>query len=692
MIRRIPFPAVLCAVLLHAEAQHADQQILRLHEGRKFAEAVELCIQEAEKSTVAKFFLGEYYYHGIPGILEAIPERGREYYRKARDGLGFCYSPGATPADCYRFARCTEFGYNSAENARSWYVKAASVGETNAIQRVLRYLEERQISLSEMIRADIPKERMTLRQKTALAFLYLASRSPEIFREGKALLFETARAGYPPALAGLGLQYYSPTPRIPVSDRFENDYEKAVRFMKAAIAKGYPADHLPLEDALRCIEEVRKQKIKDAIPAPPNPPGDGYPGKLLPYSGSADFKPWLERFHLTAGWFQRNDIHPKYIKDSGHGTLSTNAIPYLLYTPKNVRHPVPIVIYFGGTGEHGTNLVHQFHQKTIFEKICSPEFQKRHPCYLFAPMVPKKSALHGFKGSGTRMSDLVCDALYAIIRKAGNPPVDTNRMYLTGLSYGGSAAVPLPFGYPGRFAAALPVAGYASKASVPDDAVFNVWLIFNEDKYNTTESRIRTVREIKEKIGQQGGDFRVSSFPGADHNAWDKAWREDIVWDWLFSKTADGNPLPRATGAGSPRPRLPAGTGLPLRLDDAICTASRPGRDNGTDPGRAADGLDATCYVSAEPMTRADWWQIEFARPVSGRITVQSGYRDGSARLSAGRAEVSEDGQTWKPGGQFLRTHGECRFRTAAPIRFLRVVPGSATGETLVLREVIVNP
>ena len=227
---------------------------------------------------------------------------------------------------------------------------------------------------------------------------------------------------------------------------------------------------------------------------------------------------------------------------------------------------------------------------------------------------------------------------------------------------------------------------------LPIIAVFNVWLIFNEDKYNTTESRKRTVREIKEKIGQQGGDFRVSSFPGADHNAWDKAWREDVVWDWLFSKTADGNPIPRATGAGSPRPRLPVGTGLPLRLDDAICTASRPGRDNGTAPGRAADGLDATCYVSAEPMTRADWWQIEFARPVSGRITVQSGYRDGSARLSAGRAEVSEDGQTWKPGGQFLRTHGECRFRTAAPIRFLRVVPGSATGETLVLREVIVNP
>ena len=42
-----------------------------------------------------------------------------------------------------------------------------------------------------------------------------------------------------------------------------------------------------------------------------------------------------------------------------------------------------------GTGEQGKDLVAHFNQTTIFSIITSPSFQKKHPCYLFAPMVPK---------------------------------------------------------------------------------------------------------------------------------------------------------------------------------------------------------------------------------------------------------------------------------------------------------------
>lgn len=83
MFRKVLFGVVLGAAFLQASAQDPDEQILRLHAEGKLAEAVELCIQEAPYSTVAKYFLGEYYCHGIPGILEAIPARGREYYVKA---------------------------------------------------------------------------------------------------------------------------------------------------------------------------------------------------------------------------------------------------------------------------------------------------------------------------------------------------------------------------------------------------------------------------------------------------------------------------------------------------------------------------------------------------------------------------------------------------------------------------------
>ena len=39
-----------------------------------------------------------------------------------------------------------------------------------------------------------------------------------------------------------------------------------------------------------------------------------------------------------------------------------------------------------------------------------------------------------------------------------------------------------------------------------------------------------------DKVRKQGGDFRIGTFPNEGHNAWDAAWKEDAMWDWMFSK------------------------------------------------------------------------------------------------------------------------------------------------------------
>ena len=86
----------------------------------------------------------------------------------------------------------------------------------------------------------------------------------------------------------------------------------------------------------------------------------------------------MERFGLTAGWFRRAPINPETYRYEPH-RCPVNELPYLLFSPKRGRKPVPMVLYFGGTGEHGTNLVDQFRQTTVFEKVTSPDFQKPTP-------------------------------------------------------------------------------------------------------------------------------------------------------------------------------------------------------------------------------------------------------------------------------------------------------------------------
>jgi len=390
---------------------------------------------------------------------------------------------------------------------------------------------------------------------------------------------------------------------------------------------------------------------------------------------------------LTAGWFRRAPINPETYRYEPH-RCPVNELPYLLFSPKRGRKPVPMVLYFGGTGEHGTNLVDQFRQTTVFEKVTSPDFQKRDPCYLLAPMLPKGGVIRsGQTESPSNLSDLICDAMYAVVQSLDNPPVDTNRLYLTGLSWGAVVTWELPRGFPGRFAASVPVSGSQGAGMIPKTKPGNYWLLYNESAYRTPEEK-QTLADLARTVKERGGDFRVATFPDTGHDAWSKAWREDGVWKWMFSKTADGKTVGSESGA---RPVARKGA-VGAFLEDVVCTASKPGMDEGHGPERAADGLDATCYVSGEPMGRGDWWMIEFAVPVKGRITVKSGTRDGQGRLSSGRVEVSRDGRLWSRAGGFSRRTGDCSFIQRSEIRFLRVLPESVKPETLTLREITVKP
>ena len=147
------------------------------------------------------------------------------------------------------------------------------------------------------------------------------------------------------------------------------------------------------------------------------------------------------------------------------------------------------------------------------------------------------------------------------------------------------------------------------------------------------------------------------------------------LWTCRFRLSGRVRPSPDAGRVfSSPR------RGTRVFLDGAVCTASQPGRDAGTGPERAADSLEATCYVSSGPVKRGDWWQIEFAEPVSGQITVKSGTRDGENRISSARVETSADGRGWTPAGLFQRASGECSFvpSIACPLFACRV--GIANG------------
>ena len=419
--------------------------------------------------------------------------------------------------------------------------------------------------------------------------------------------------------------------------------------------------------------------------APEGPrPGDGCPGRLEPYAESPELKARMSRYGMTAGWYRRDPLPATTNVIPWADGCLVNELPYLLVSPKHGRRPVPMVVYFGGTGEHGTNLVLQFNQPVVFDRLSSPAFQSENPSYVFAPMLPKGGVVrHAMPVGSSPLADLVCDAMFAVVASLKDPPVDTNRLYLTGLSWGGVAAFELSCGYPGRFAAAVPVSCIQTPLRIPPDKPGNYWMFHNETSFRSKGSRW-AIREMARIVRSGGGDFRCSTFPDGGHDAWRKAWQEDATWAWMFSRTADGKPVRRVR---SVRGRMSD----PVSRMGVACSASVSGVDERHRPEHGADGLDATCYISARPVVRGDWWMAEFPEPVSGRVTLFTGTKDGDGRLSSGRVETSRDGHRWSRAGAVARKTGAAAFDVRSGVRFFRLLPEPSHPEVLTVREIRIH-
>lgn len=417
--------------------------------------------------------------------------------------------------------------------------------------------------------------------------------------------------------------------------------------------------------ALQC-SAVRKE-----VPTP----GFGYPGALSAYRSSAKLKTDMSRFGMSAGWFRRSDLPVEYTHLQ---TPQVNELPYLLYAPKRSTKPVPMVIYFGGTGEQGTDLSLHFRQTTLFSHLTEPEFQKKHPCYIFAPMFPTGAVIRAaLPGDRSMMADLVCDTMYAVIAANDAPKVDTNRLYVTGLSWGGVAAFELSCSYPGRFAACVPTACIQSPMRIPRERPGNYWMLYNENTYKSEWSQ-SAICEISRTVKDGAGDFRCSTFPDAGHAAWRKAWCEDAVWEWVFSKGERAR-LPRAKSAESL---------VFQQISTAKCTSSIPGKDVKHGLDRFLDGLDATAYESKFNAQRGDWVEITFEEPVKGKFTIHSGWRDGSKKLSKSVVEASVNGSRWGRVGTFSARDGVARLELRTPAKKLRITYAGAKPMPLVLRKI----
>ena len=112
--------------------------------------------------------------------------------------------------------------------------------------------------------------------------------------------------------------------------------------------------------------------------------------------------------------------------------------------------------------------------------------------------------------------------------------VDPDRVYVTGLSAGGSGTWALLAQEPERFAAAIPICGAGSRAGIKRLVDLPIWVFHGaKDPVQPVEESTRLVEAIK---SQGGTRVKLTVYPDAEHDAWTRTYDDPAVWEWLFAQ------------------------------------------------------------------------------------------------------------------------------------------------------------
>lgn len=227
-------------------------------------------------------------------------------------------------------------------------------------------------------------------------------------------------------------------------------------------------------------------------------------------------------------------------------TEYSDTLNYRILYPKNFdkNKKYPLLLFLHGAGERGSDneaqLTHGgdlFLQEEVREKfpaiVLFPQASKE--TYWARVEVDRKVKPFEFdfkKEEGpTTPLQLVMALLNSITTEDF---IDTNRVYLGGLSMGGMGTYELIYRQPQMFAAAFAICGGADPSISEDYPTgFNIW-IFHGEQDDIVPPALS--KEMARMINHYGGNAKLSLYPKDNHNSWDSALAEPYLLPWLFSQ------------------------------------------------------------------------------------------------------------------------------------------------------------
>lgn len=199
----------------------------------------------------------------------------------------------------------------------------------------------------------------------------------------------------------------------------------------------------------------------------------------------------------------------------------TVRLNYLLHLPRgygtNPEKEWPLIFFLHGMGERGDDLeLIKLHgiPKVLEQRDDLPFIVVSPQCSRDSIWTVDIQALNGL--------------LDEVITKYA---VDTDRIYLTGLSMGGFGTWRFATTYPERFAAIAPVCGGGEPARASRLKDVPAW-VFHGAKDSVVP--LSASEEMVDGLKACGGNVRFTVYPDAEHDSWTQTYDDPELYKWFL--------------------------------------------------------------------------------------------------------------------------------------------------------------
>lgn len=197
-------------------------------------------------------------------------------------------------------------------------------------------------------------------------------------------------------------------------------------------------------------------------------------------------------------------------------------VRYYVYLPEDYspEKTFPLMLFLHGRGERGDKPEEL--QRVLSHGPPKLIAQGKHfPCIVISPQ------------QTTDNQWWTISNLLAFLEKVEKEyPVDSSRIYCTGLSMGGFATWSLGAELPSHFAALAPICGGGEIEWAGNLSQTPTWAF-----HGTKDDVIPVQRseEMVEAIRNQNAEIKLTLYPEADHDSWTQTYNNPDLYQWIFS-------------------------------------------------------------------------------------------------------------------------------------------------------------